>query len=42
MPGWRPRSSVEATYGAKFPKAAAKVTGDLDQLQAFCDYPAAH
>jgi hypothetical protein len=28
--------------GAKFPKAAAKVTGDLDQLLAFCDYPAEH
>jgi Transposase, Mutator family len=31
-----------ATYGAKFPKAAAKVTGDLDQLPAFYDYPAGH
>jgi hypothetical protein len=31
-----------ATYGAKFPKAAAKVTRDLDQLLAFNDYPAEH
>ena len=31
-----------ATCGAKFPKAAAKVTGDLDQLLAFYDYPAEH
>jgi hypothetical protein len=31
-----------ATYGARFPKAAAKVTGDLDQLLAFYDYPAEH
>ncbi len=31
-----------AAYGAKFPKAAAKITDDLDQLLAFCDYPAGH
>ena len=31
-----------ATYGAKFPKAAAKVTGDEEELLAFCDYPAGH
>jgi len=31
-----------ATYGAKFPKAAAKITGDLDQLLAFYHYPAEH
>ncbi|MGH3277303.1 MAG: IS256 family transposase [Streptosporangiaceae bacterium] len=31
-----------AAYGAKFPKAAAKVTDDLDQLLAFYDYPAEH
>jgi transposase-like protein len=31
-----------AAYGAKFPKAAAKITDDLDQLLAFCDYPAEH
>ncbi len=33
---------MEATYGAKFPKAAAKITGDLDQLLAFYDCPAEH
>jgi transposase-like protein len=31
-----------ATYGAKFPKAAAKVTGDEEELLAFYDYPAGH
>jgi hypothetical protein len=31
-----------ATYGAKFPKAVAKITDDLDQLLAFYDYPAEH
>ena len=31
-----------AAYGTKFPKATAKVTGDLDQLLAFYDYPAEH
>jgi hypothetical protein len=35
-------ASAGAAYGAKFPKAAAKVTGDLDQLLAFYDYPAEH
>jgi putative transposase len=30
------------TYGAKFPKATAKITDDLDQLLAFYDYPAEH
>jgi transposase-like protein len=34
--------AFDATYGAKFPKAAAKVTDDLDQLLAFYDYPAEH
>lgn len=32
----------KAAYGAKFPKAVAKITGDLDQLLAFYDYPAEH
>jgi transposase-like protein len=32
----------EAAYGAKFPKAAAKITGDEDELLAFYDYPAEH
>jgi transposase-like protein len=31
-----------ATYGAKFPKAAAKITDDLDVLLAFYDYPGEH
>jgi transposase-like protein len=31
-----------AAYGAKFPKAVAKITGDQDQLLAFYDYPAEH
>ena len=30
------------TYGAKFPKAVAKITDDLDVLLAFYDYPAEH
>jgi transposase-like protein len=29
-------------YGAKFPKAVAKITDDLDELLAFYDYPADH
>ncbi|TDE18834.1 IS256 family transposase [Nonomuraea mesophila] len=32
----------EATYGAKYPKAVAKVVDDLDELLAFYDYPAEH
>ena len=31
-----------AAYGAKFPKAAAKITEDEDELLAFYDYPAEH
>ena len=31
-----------AAYGAKFPKAAAKITDDAEQLLAFYDYPAEH
>jgi transposase-like protein len=34
--------AFEAAYGAKFPKAAAKITDDLDQLLAFYDYPVEH
>jgi transposase-like protein len=34
--------AFEAAYGAKFPKATAKITGDLEQLLAFYDYPAEH
>ena len=29
-------------YGAKWPKAVAKITGELDTLLAFYDYPAEH
>jgi transposase-like protein len=31
-----------AAYGAKFPKAAAKIIDDEDALLAFYDYPAEH
>jgi transposase-like protein len=29
-------------YGAKFPKAVAKIADDIDKLLAFYDYPAEH
>src|SRR5689334_23568348 len=32
----------EAAYGAKFGKAVAKITDDLDELLAFYDFPAEH
>ena len=35
-------SRFTAAYGAKFPKAVAKITDDLDELLAFYDYPAEH
>ena len=34
--------AFEAAYGAKFPKAVAKITDDLDELLTFFDYPAEH
>jgi putative transposase len=34
--------AFEAAYGAKFPKATAKITDDLEQLLAFYDFPAEH
>jgi transposase-like protein len=34
--------AFEAAYGAKFPKATAKITDDAGQLLAFYDYPAEH
>jgi transposase-like protein len=34
--------AFEAAYGAKFPKAAAKITDDAEELLAFYDYPAEH
>jgi transposase-like protein len=35
-------TAFDAAYGAKFPKAVAKITDDIDQLLAFYDYPAPH
>jgi transposase-like protein len=34
--------AFSAAYGAKHPRAAAKITDDLDQMLAFYDYPAEH
>ena len=34
--------SFRDAYGARFPKAVAKITDDLEQLLAFYDYPAEH
>jgi Transposase, Mutator family len=34
--------AFQAAYGAKFAKATAKITHDLDQLLAFFDFPAEH
>jgi len=34
--------AFEAAYGAKFPKAVAKITDDVDELLAFYNYPAEH
>jgi transposase-like protein len=34
--------AFEAAYGAKFAKATAKITDDIDELLAFYDYPAEH
>jgi hypothetical protein len=30
--------AFETAYGAKFPKAAAKITDDIDELLAFYDF----
>lgn len=35
-------TAFESDFGAKFPKAVAKITDDLDVLLAFYDYPAEH
>ena len=35
-------TSFKAAYGAKFAKAVAKITDDLDELLTFYDYPAEH
>ena len=34
--------AFEAAYGAKFPKAVAKITDDVEELLAFYDFPAEH
>ena len=34
--------AFEAAYGAKFPKAVAKITDDVDVLLQFYRYPAEH
>jgi hypothetical protein len=34
--------AFEATYGAKFPKATAKITDDVQELLAVYDFPAEH
>ena len=34
--------AFEADFGAKFPKAVAKITDDIDTLLAFYDFPAEH
>ena len=34
--------AFDAAYGAKFPKATAKITDDAGELLAFYDYPAEH
>jgi transposase-like protein len=34
--------AFEDAYGAKFPKAVAKITDDVEELLAFYDYPAEH
>jgi Transposase, Mutator family len=35
-------TAFAADYGAKWPKATAKITDDLDVLLAFYDYPGEH
>src|SRR3954447_4361820 len=34
--------AFQTAYGAKFPKAVAKITDDVEELLAFYDYPAKH
>lgn len=38
----RAATAFADTYGAKFPKALKKITGDIEVLLAFYDYPAEH
>jgi transposase-like protein len=35
-------AAFKAAYRAKFPKAVAKITDDVEELLAFYDYPAEH
>ncbi|MFF7234696.1 IS256 family transposase [Streptomyces sioyaensis] len=35
-------TAFEKAYGAKWPKAATKITGEVDELLAFYDFPAEH
>ncbi|MFD9043900.1 IS256 family transposase [Streptomyces bottropensis] len=35
-------AAFEKIYGAKFPKAVKKITDDVDEMLAFCDFPAEH
>jgi hypothetical protein len=35
-------TAFQAAYGAKFGKAVAKITDDVEELLAFFDYPAEH
>ncbi len=35
-------AAFQTAYGAKFGKAAAKITDDLAELLAFYDFPAEH
>jgi transposase-like protein len=35
-------TAFKALYSAKFPKAVAKITDDVEELLAFYDYPAQH
>jgi transposase-like protein len=35
-------TAFQNAYGAKFPKATAKITDDVEELLAFYDYPAEH
>jgi transposase-like protein len=34
--------AFDSAHGAKFPKAVAKITEDVEELLAFYDYPAQH
>src|SRR4051794_20543283 len=35
-------ATFDKTYGTKWPKAVKKITGDVDELLAFYDFPAEH